>query len=761
MSRLLSNLFPSRRPTVRRAFRPAARRPRLGVEALDDRCLPSVSTSLSPAGVLSITATGNCDVTVAKGSVFVGVSDANDGGLAMFPTAKVGKVVFDAGPGLKICNLHDNTDLNTDIYARASVGSFYGGSGVNTFYGGTAGAANFYGGSGTNSYYDAPASGVKCYAGAGDNVLHHTNIFNTPMAPQAGVTPRSMLTLGLNDNAYRFPAALNAPAAGGITAFLDGSGHVLTVCGPTGSGFRIDGNWTDNPVSAGTGLVKHQFTASGAVQLETGILVGSGPSLHHLAIPLSTLGQNLVVSTKPNGLSSPAGQYDGITWSCGVPLTQDSGGSSAFSDLLGKVGLSFSAGGASWGVKLGSDLTSTGLPLLRDVPYLYLTSSTSSSVNFGDHVSASTNGQGFALVFDPADPAVYAQYSGSSGTFSVGVSLHGAIPYAPLMTPDRVGDPGIYGNLYVSGGQVALGDLPFTVSGSAVIDLDANNDGTLVGLNKDSVKGLLNGSRSLKDQLGDSIRDVKVGFNGGVAASTEAYGFNLSADMAQGSAFYTPDLMGGGGLAFRVATVNPFEGTVLSSFKPKTQVDVGGYVARDPHGAVAWGFRAQVPQFVFGNMPGGTSLLLEGDSATNTVHAGLQMPGMLGMGKINLDGTVNLSTGDFDLRQTASFDMDIGVAQLHAFETVDFSYHQGSFGVFVVVSGYFQAGSDDWNLHGSLYGQLSVTGDSSGDLHFSGTGAVSVGITAAGISTDASVGLGFDDSGFDVNVLGEHIHHDW
>ena len=52
--------------------------------------------------------------------------------------------------------------------------------------------------------------------------------------------------------------------------FLNGPGTVLTVEGPTGGGFQIDGHWTETRTPAGNGQSTHRFTASGTCDWKPG-----------------------------------------------------------------------------------------------------------------------------------------------------------------------------------------------------------------------------------------------------------------------------------------------------------------------------------------------------------------------------------------------------------------------------------------------------------------------------------------------------------
>ena len=772
MASLLTRLFPSRIRTIRNAVRPAAKT-RLGFEVLDDRRMLSVTAAVS-GGVLNVTADNyNTVAQVERVGGDLVVHD-NWSGHSDFrtPAAGVSRIVYTAGPdAAKRQDFSNKTDLPAEYYTGVGSGVVKGGGGTNTFYAGT-GIATCVGGSGTNLFFDKVGSLDDYEAGSGTNVLYRATD-HTFLQTQYGVTPGPMLTVGLRDDVYANPRDLNTPGvAAGITAYLDGTGKVLTIAGPTGGGFKIDGNWTETRTPAGNGQFTHSFTASGTVQLETGIVTGG----HHLAIPLPSYGL-ISVTTKANAVNAPVGEYGGIVLKGGMPLTKDSAGDNAFGNLLAKASLSVNTGGMSWGIKLGSDptLAALNMPLLANVPYLYAAVSTGMSASFGSHLTASTPGFGGAVVLDPADPAAYVQASTPSGTFSGGVSLHSAIPYNPTNLPPGVENPAIYGNVYVSGAGIALGELPLAVSGNVVIGLDANRDGKLLGVVKQSgtaLNRLISGGsgsnssladfRAVANNLNGAADDIQFGLNGGVALTTEQYGIALSADVASGSLFYTPNRDGTRTAAFDVGTVNPFAGTVLEKFAPASKVEVGGFVrTRVGGGTPDWGFTAAAGTTSLGGFTAG-SLLIEASSATNTAHAHLGVQGMLGAAKFDVDGTVDLRTGDFDLRQTVHLDIDAKVATLSLDESIHFGCHHGVFVADAHLHGSLRVGTADNNFHAYVDGDVSLSVDH-GTVHVAGHGDINAGLTVGGqnLLGDASLGFDFGDDGFGVQVGGKELSVKW
>jgi hypothetical protein len=716
MATLLSRLFPSRTATVRKAAKaPTPAKSRLGLEALDPRELPSVTSALNN-GVLTITADGyKTNAWVSQGAGTIVVAGLANSQSAEYSSSAVNRIVYNGGPDAnQYYAFRDMTSLPTSFNVGPGYGSVYGGSGTNTF---NAGATNH----------------ASLYAGTGANVLNR-NGTAAALQDVAGVTSGPKEAFGLISGT---PTTDELAATGTLMASL--AGRTVTINGPSGIGFQLVGDWTDTRNSA-TGA--HAFSAVGAVTLHTGSDLGD--------ITVRS-GQTIKITTKASAVDAPGGEFDAISWA-GIPLSSTDA-TSPFHQMSSQYGLSVSGAGTSWGIKLGGDLSSMGVPLNPAVPYLYYRSTTGDGLTFGQVNAKASNGGSFSLAVDPADPSAIVKY----GDYGFGVSLKGEIPYTPTQLPDLVADPKIYGNLYATG-SVNLGDLPASLSGSVVIDLDANQDGHLAGITSQTLSNVLNGTTSLKDAFSTALNDIKVGVNGELDFSLDQYGISLSAPLGQASAFFTPKegttpaLM-----AFRGQSVNPFKGTVLEKFSPLSTFDFQGWVNGDNH----WAFKAASGTGTYFGFQG-NSLEFDANSATSTVHAHASLGAMLGLAEISLDGTVNWSTGDFDLTQTATVSLDAKLCDFSLTETFDLSYHNGAFSMDVGLTGYGQLGTDNYNVHAGFTGDLSITVDSSGSVTFDGSGSGTVGYTFAGKPHDTTLAsFDINNDGFEFSMLGHGVKVDW
>jgi hypothetical protein len=710
MASLLNRLFPSRTRTARRTAQgrtPA--KTRLGIETLDAREMPSV-TSVLNGGVLTITADGpntNASATQSTDGI-ISVLDKDKlfvGGMLTpvgnYHVSAVTKIVYNGGKdATKTYNFMDATDRPTTFNVGPGYGAIYGGKGVNTFIPDADNHATLFAGIGTNILNRNETSAV---------------LRDAPFVPSG---PK--LSYGLISGT---PTPDQLAATGALTATLDKG--AVSIAGPSGIGFQLKGNWTDFPLGNGA----HIFFATGDVKLHTASGLDN--------IPVST-GMPVMVTTKASSVQGvPGGEFASISWA-GIPLNSADG---PFSQLGSKYGLSVS-GGTSWGIKLGKDLDSLDVPLNPGVPYLYYSSTTGAGISFGSANLNTSGSKSSSVAVDPADPSMMLKY----GDYGFGVSLKGEIPYTPTHLPDGIKDPKIYGNVYATG-SVPLGDLPGTLTGGVVIDLDANDDGTFCGLTSQTLDTVLRG--------GAPTGDIKFGVNGEIDFSLDKYSINLSAPVGEASAFYTPE---SGRLAFRGKSVNPFAGTVLEQFSQSSTFDLQGWV----DGSKQWSFKAEARG---GNYFGfqGDSLEIDGNSQSETLHAHLTLANkVLGVGKLNLDGQVNWRTGEFDLNQTAMAQLDVGVCTFYMTEIFDLSYHNGAVAMNVVVCGAGAIGTTDYNVHAGVMGTLTVSADGHGGYRVAGSLSASVGGTWAGTSHDTQLAeVTVDNSGFSIDIGGYHPRVNW
>jgi hypothetical protein len=364
--------------------------------------------------------------------------------------------------------------------------------------------------------------------------------------------------IGLNP-AMQDPSWLQK-AGGEMDVWLDGT--TLDISGPAGHGFGVRGNWTQTVQQAGS-LSSSTYRATGIITLQT-----AGGAVN-IGLPR---GSALTVTTQP-------GQWGAYFGAVGSLV---GAGTFSLSDLaapFGKnsplnLGLVAGVPQQQWGIDLGSGLGASGLPLNAAVPYLHFLSSNDASASFGGiHVQLDHAGQGFNIVADPADPAIYVNIKGLPyiSNFGVGWSTHALIPFAPVTKP--AGYSGALAGNFYHVGEVDLTDagIPIIIDGDWTVNFDPRHTGKSFGgasINASDLLAVLDGKRlpsaALLKQMDTIFKNVSFEHNGTLNLGYQEDGAgSIQVPVVQDS-----DLFDGPAqtLYLRGTTVNPLQGTVLQDF---------------------------------------------------------------------------------------------------------------------------------------------------------------------------------------------------
>jgi hypothetical protein len=334
---------------------------------------------------------------------------------------------------------------------------------------------------------------------------------------------------------YAWLSNSNELSARGTLASATNPTSDLTISGPTGRGFQINGNWTE--VVASDGSVT--YTASGKMSLETG--VG--------AVPLSfPNGTSLIVTTAANGNNGAFGL-----------VTTANVGLMGFSmdnifKPLNNLGMSLNDSGISapqisWGIGLGKAVSAlTGAPTNYAVPYLYFAADTNVSAGFGNSsvsISKGALGAGLNVVVDPADPMIYLDIKDPNNginDFAVAGSLNDLIPFYPT---NSVGEDGasFFGDVYLTSdldlSAMTDEEIPLEVIGGIVLNLDPNH------------QGISNAFKSIGSDIGNAFSSkatgagwtkmlndmgkIQFGVNGQVNISVSKGPFGLTEELGSAS----------------------------------------------------------------------------------------------------------------------------------------------------------------------------------------------------------------------------------
>jgi hypothetical protein len=150
-------------------------------------------------------------------------------------------------------------------------------------------------------------------------------------------------------------------------------------------------------------------------------------------------------------------------------------------------------GDSSFGIDLGKNLEYLGAHLNPETQYLFFNFSQGLSGSIGPAQITAPGGHSVTAVLDPSDPYMYFGASGFSGLGNfgvsfcnvkpegcqpsgeengVGLSISGNIPFEPI---NQTFFDTFNGHLVLDG-SIPLGSLPLSVSGTAVLNLDADGD---------------------------------------------------------------------------------------------------------------------------------------------------------------------------------------------------------------------------------------------------------------------------------------------
>jgi hypothetical protein len=602
-----TNWTPASRTTVKKA--------RLNVEALEDRMLMSVTSTLFN-GTLSVIGDASNDSARAyypsSGSTLdtthISVIDNANGRVSSFPAAQVTRILMDGKEGNDY--LRNDTAVPATLLGNIGNDTLCGGPGADVHDGG-AGDDVLYGSAGADKYI----------GGAGNDVLYR-NGFRGYFADNN--TTDGDLTVGLAPSGARFSAD-ELRTNGNLTVSKDAQdGRRLPFVGPGGAGFALRALTAWNKVG-------NAFTTTGGITIGSLVLTGT---------------VTVNVATSP---VSDAAMYKSISMN-GVQMTDFTNPLAGILNQTGGIGLGVNTPGLTWGVGLGSSIKGHdgSAPLNNSVPYLYVTGQSGFGVSYGGF-TASTNSYGGTLAYSPANGIIYVGVSGLPilGDIGFAESTQDYIPYTPKHIPDGLTDPNIFGNVYLRLGA-SLDAIPLGVDGEIVLDFDANKDGSPLGLTpqhvQSTIQSFMNGAKAedlVRNTVSAALNDVAVGLNGSISLQLASF---LTMNLGEASGWYKP-----GQVAFRAQAVNPFKGTVPDGMISGNPFDLQAFYDWSRPSSPTWAVSALAGGVkVLATQAGSISL----QAGTNVIGGhGLTFQtqfGNVGAGS-RFQGWVDFNSGDFDV----------------------------------------------------------------------------------------------------------------
>jgi hypothetical protein len=335
-------------------------------------------------------------------------------------------------------------------------------------------------------------------------------------------------------------------------AWIDG--NVLSLADPSGEGFQITSNWqTSVQTDKATGLQFATYTTAGPSTIK---LSGStnDPRDQKLGI---TLNGTITIRTDPGTWGANAGTVASAVFANAPGLKPQSSSSNKvhlnsvvaaaassvptsidanalFTKFNDQYGLGITMPGNGFGMASGNDLMArasfAGIPFRPEGTYFYAQKNTGASLSFGNLSASASASQTITVIVDPSDPFVFV----AGGPIAFGASLKGLIPFVPQSSSYHGAT--FSGHFYGAVKDIPLGDLPATVSGMAVINVDPDHTGSSTLSTPGSSTAALFNSASVKSNL--KSNSIDIGVNGTASVGTEVGGLSLSVDVAHATAAF-------------------------------------------------------------------------------------------------------------------------------------------------------------------------------------------------------------------------------
>jgi hypothetical protein len=381
------------------------------------------------------------------------------------------------------------------------------------------------------------------------------------------------------------------------------------------------------------------------------------------------------------------------------------------------------------------------------VPYLYFQASVGLTASIGGlpdaSVSELTNAS-VLVVIDPADPMVYLHAGLPIPTLTelaFAGSNNGYIPFTPAAMPTAPTDP-ILGNFYALATIDLSPKYPVSITGEVVVDLDANDDGTLANITGDNIARFFKGEMSSEEVARNNpLNDIRFGLNGSAELNFSKAGFDLALPVGSATLMYQPGM-----ISFRGEMEDPFEGTVVRDvLGATTTYDIDGHIDWRSGDVDSWHVTLGAS-----NLPLAAGLRasrVELDLSNQGLEAYARIDSVGGIGTAELRGAIYYN-GDFSLRAYANLDLDAKIARVYFNTTFVFESFDGNFKFYADMNAGLRLGTDSFNISLDVSASLSFQ-VVRGQVWFSGKGeargSVQLGLIRASVTLG---GIAIDNDGF-------------
>jgi hypothetical protein len=361
---------------------------------------------------------------------------------------------------------------------------------------------------------------------------------------------------------------------GAFHAWMNKEGTALNFAGPKGYGFSLRGSWT--PTSTRTGF---NFSTTSTMYLSTPFL---SSTIGEIALTPASGG--FTVATKSFSGWRPLGELVSTSGQFGFSLAPIAG------QVKQAIGLDVSSLGVmnKWTIMTGEKVRENFAAMkieqvLDGVPYLVYGGGDVGRVaaHFGDITITQGQLNSTIMIAEPADPYLYVHYD----MYAMGASMKGRIPFNNQVGPNTI-SPEIgnsqqrgeqyYGHAFAHA-DIPVAELPITLHGNITVDLDANNDGVLLG---NALKG---GDLFRADAPWTAMaHDINLGVEGYGTVGYELGSYAISAQVGEASLVYDGPKQG---VWFKGTSHTPdlWSDTPAKSFKTDAQssTELYGYIYMD------------------------------------------------------------------------------------------------------------------------------------------------------------------------------------